>query len=173
MLYTLEPAAMDDAALCMDILNESRQFQRTQGFVQWTDDYPGIDTIRSDIENNNGYLIQADGMAAGYLCLDFTGEPAYARIKGAWHSEQPYAVIHRLAICAQFREKGLADTAFALVKQRCLDCRTTYLRADTHSENKRMQHILTKNGFTACGIISLRGEERLAYDLKLSRETAR
>lgn len=164
---------MDDAALCIDILNDGRQFQRTQGFVQWTDDYPDIDTIRSDIEKNNGYLIRADGMAAGYLCLDFAEEPAYARIKGAWHSKQPYAVIHRLAICSKFRGKGLADAAFALVKQRCLDCRTTYLRADTHLENKRMQHILTKNGFAACGIISLRGEERLAYDLLLSKETAR
>ena len=46
------------------------------------------------------------------------------------------------------------------------------LRADTHADNKIMQHILEKNGFTKCGIIHVAdGTPRIAYQ-RLSREGA-
>jgi RimJ/RimL family protein N-acetyltransferase len=42
--------------------------------------------------------------------------------------------------------------------------KTDNIRIDTHDDNKTMQHILLKNGFTYCGIIYLKnGDERLAY----------
>ena len=38
------------------------------------------------------------------------------------------------------------------------------LRVDTHRDNKVLQNILLKNGFTYCGIIYVKnGTERLAY----------
>ena len=38
------------------------------------------------------------------------------------------------------------------------------LRADTHADNKAMQHLLEKNGFTRCGIIRVEdGTPRIAY----------
>ena len=38
------------------------------------------------------------------------------------------------------------------------------LRADTHADNKIMQHLLEKNGFTKCGIIHVAdGSPRFAY----------
>lgn len=42
------------------------------------------------------------------------------------------------------------------------------LRADTHEDNKIMQHLLEKNGFARCGIILADdGKPRIAYQ-KLS-----
>ena len=44
------------------------------------------------------------------------------------------------------------------------------LRADTHADNKIMQHVLEKNGFRKCGIIHLaNGDPRLAYEKMLIR----
>ena len=38
------------------------------------------------------------------------------------------------------------------------------LRADTHADNKIMQHLLEENGFTKCGIIHVEdGTPRIAY----------
>ncbi len=38
------------------------------------------------------------------------------------------------------------------------------IRIDTHQNNKRMQHLLEKNGFTYCGIILTEEQApRLAY----------
>ena len=38
------------------------------------------------------------------------------------------------------------------------------VRADTHADNKIMQHLLEENGFTKCGIIHVEdGTPRIAY----------
>ena len=38
------------------------------------------------------------------------------------------------------------------------------LRADTHADNKIMQHLLEKNGFARCGIIHVADDSsRIAY----------
>ncbi len=40
-----------------------------------------------------------------------------------------------------------------------------HLRIDTHQDNKIMQHVILKNGFTYCGIIYTGdGSPRLAYE---------
>ena len=45
---------------------------------------------------------------------------------------------------------------------RCTDCES--LRADTHADNKVMQHLLESEGFTRCGIIHVEdGTPRIAY----------
>jgi RimJ/RimL family protein N-acetyltransferase len=42
------------------------------------------------------------------------------------------------------------------------------LRADTHADNKPVQHLLLKHGFRYCGIIRVTdGSKRFAYQLEL------
>ncbi len=163
-MYTLEKAGVNDVELCSQIIDEGRQFQREQGFVQWTEDYPNIDTIRSDVELGIGYVLKEDGVIAGYMCIDFSGEPAYKQIEGKWSCELPYAVVHRMAFSSKFRGIGLVDTAFAHIEALCLDKKVSYIRVDTDFENKRMQHILEKNHFSKCGVIVFQGSGKLAYD---------
>ena len=167
-MYTLTLAKAEDVELCGRILEEGRQFQREQGFVQWTDDYPNTDTVRSDVAAGVGYVLKADGVIAGYMCIDFSEEPAYAEIEGEWRSEQVYAVVHRMAFSSKFRGVGLADTAFALVEELCRDNRIAYIRMDTDFPNKRMQHILEKNRYIRCGVVVFQGSGKLAYDKLLS-----
>lgn len=171
-MYTLELAKADEVGLCDGIICEGRQFQREQGFVQWTEDYPNVDTIRGDVAAGIGYVLRVDGAAAGYMCIDFSGEPAYAEIEGAWGAEQPYAVVHRMAFSRSFRGIGLVDTAFALIERLCLDRGVAYIRVDTDFPNRRMQHILSKNGFTRRGTIVFQGSGKLAYDKLLAEAPA-
>lgn len=49
-MQPLELARMDELNRCYEIIEAGKRFQREQGFVQWTDDYPNVDTIRDDIE---------------------------------------------------------------------------------------------------------------------------
>ena len=81
-MHTLELALQQELEVCSEIIKEGREFQKEQGFVQWTDDYPSKETIQSDIESGKGYIVKADGQIAGYLCIDFSGEPAYEAIEG-------------------------------------------------------------------------------------------
>lgn len=167
-MLALELARADEIEACNEILQEGRRFQREQGFVQWTENYPNIDTIRGDVAAGTGYVLRAEDAIAGYLCVGFSGEPAYAEIEGAWGAERPYAVVHRMALSGKFRGMGLVDTAFALVERLCLDKGIPYIRVDTDFPNKRMQHILEKNGFIRRGTIVFQGSGKLAYDKLLS-----
>ncbi len=81
-MRTLEVARVEDLQQCVEIIDMGRRFQQTQGLVQWTEDYPNIDTIREDMKNAKGYVLRVDGVVAGYMCIDFDGEPAYDEIKG-------------------------------------------------------------------------------------------
>lgn len=163
-MNTLELAKMEHAEEYYGIIEMGRKFQQEQGFTQWTEDYPTLDTVREDIQNGKGYALLVDGKIAGYMCVDFDGEPAYADIEGAWRVEGPYAVVHRMAFSSAFRGMGLADEAFRLVEELCAQKKVSIIRVDTDFPNKRMQHILTKNGFVNCGTIVFQGGAKLAYD---------
>ena len=163
----LEPARPEELETCYAIIDSGREFQKEQGFVQWTEDYPSREIILADIERGKGFVLKAEGRLAAYLCIDFDGEPAYREIKGAWRSEEPYATVHRMAFAREFRGKGLADAVFRLAGELCLEKGVRYMRADTDYPNERMQHVLKKNGFVLCGEIFYQGGGRLAYDKML------
>ena len=101
----LEPARPEELETCYAIIDSGREFQKEQGFVQWTEDYPSREIILDDIERGKGFVLKAEGRLAAYLCIDFDGEPAYREIKGAWRSEEPYATVHRMAFAREFRGK--------------------------------------------------------------------
>lgn len=163
-MYSLELANSKELEVCYEIIEEGRAFQKEQGFVQWTEAYPNRDTIEADIEKKKGYVIKADKDILGYMCVDFDGEPAYDDINGAWRSEVPYAVVHRMAFSKKARGKGIADIAFGLIDKLCLAKGVKYIRVDTDFPNKRMQHILKKNGYIYCGVIVFQNGDKLAYD---------
>lgn len=167
-MNTLEPAKMEELEACAALIEEGRAFQQEQGFVQWTPDYPNRDTVKKDIETGKGYVLKVDGLLAGYLCVDFDGEPAYEDIQGRWETGEPYAAVHRMAFGGRFRGRGLAASAFALVGELCLKRGVTAIRGDTDPQNLRMQHVLEKSGFQRRGTIVFQGGEKLAYDLSLT-----
>ena len=150
-MYTLELAQESDASLCYEVIEAGRAFQKEQGFEQWTSSYPNFDTIVEDIQCQKGYVIKNDGDIIGYMCIDFSGET-------------PYAVIHRMAFSQKARGKGIAGIAFDLIERFCLEQGVRNIRVDTDFPNKRMQHILEKQGFVHCGVIVFQGGEKLAYD---------
>lgn len=160
----LRLALPGEAKICYGILDSGRAFQREQGFMQWPDDYPNLEIVQQDIAERKGYVVTVDGNIAAYMCIDFDGEPAYARIDGAWLSSEKYAVVHRMAIASEFRGVGLAERVFALIEKLCRANQVPSLRADTDFPNERMQHILGKIGMTHCGTIYYGESARMAYE---------
>lgn len=167
MNHTLDLARPDELDRCNDIISMGRTFQREQGFVQWTEDYPNQETIREDIACGKGYVLKVDGDIAGYMCIDFDGEPAYESIDGSWRTGEPYAVVHRMAFDSGFRGMGLTSITFQLIETLCIEKGIFSIRVDTDFPNKRMQHILQKNGYEHCGVIVFQGSGKLAYDKPL------
>ncbi len=161
----LSYAKENEISLCMEFIDDARTHQREQGFMQWTDTSPNIGQVTEDIENKRGYFLTDNGTPLGYFCLSFDGEPVYAGLEGKWLNESnDYAVIHRLAFGRSARGKGASRDVFRLAKEICSDRGVKSLRIDTHEDNKKMRHIIEREGFTYCGIVYYNGSPRMAFE---------
>lgn len=158
----IRKATPNDLPRMMQLFEEAKGIMRRSGNLhQWTGGYPSEQQISQEIADGNSYLCiePATQQVVATFAFILTGEPTYARIDGGeWlDDERPYGVIHRLASTPT--SHGVAVHVFDWCLERCRN-----LRIDTHRDNRIMQHLLLKYGFSYCGIIYLRnGDERLAY----------
>lgn len=147
-----------DFETVMDIYRYAREQMRLNGNPnQWYDKFPEADTILNDIDCNNSYVVEQNGIICGVFTFIIGKEPTYERISGSWKNDEKYGTIHRIASNGQ--QKGIFD----LCLKYC-ESKISNLRIDTHQDNKIMQHLIRKNGFERCGIIYVRdGSPRIAY----------
>lgn len=161
MRYTIRRTKREEIGVCMKLYDAARGIMRASGnMTQWSNGYPSQKVLEDDIANGNSYVVIDDkGLIVGtFACI--TGEdPTYSYIEGGeWREAAlPYATIHRLGSTPE--SHGIAQATFDFAKGLAPS-----LRADTHADNKIMQHILEKYGFEKRGIIYLtNGDPRIAY----------
>ncbi|MCB9195220.1 MAG: GNAT family N-acetyltransferase [Flavobacteriales bacterium] len=163
----------DDINGIMKIIHDAQQLLASQGSDQWQDGYPDVARINLDIDNNESYVLESeDGELMATTMFTFEGEPTYNLIEGEWLTQEPvkYGVIHRLAVSADHRQKGLAKIIVIECEKMLVERKFDSLRLDTHRLNKGMQHMLDKLEYKYCGIIYLTsGSERLAYEKIISQ----
>ena len=160
----LRNACMEEAYKSYQCIEDARVYHSLCGFVQWHPEYPTLQTIKDDIEKGIGYVFSDGNDIYGYCCIIVGDEPAYHVIDGAWKTDRPYAVVHRMAFSQQSRGNGLSGNAFALIKDFCIKNGIDAIRVDTQDENKVMQHILEREGFQYCGLVTFDGGPKLAYE---------
>lgn len=166
----LRTAEESDFVPSMEIIEDARAYLASQGSDQWQDGYPDETVIRSDIQKQKGFILEwSEGgqpVIAGYLCLDFDGEPAYERIKGAWLTGGygKYAVIHRLAIRSEMRDQRLAARALSAAEEICREHGVSSIRIDTQENNGKMKRLLEKTGYAYCGTILFQNGPKIAFE---------
>ncbi len=159
----IRKATEADAKAANEIYDSARKYMRESGnLFQWTEEYPGINDILGDIPSGTSYVVEDRGEIVGVFHFHIGDDPTYLVIeKGAWKNDEPYAVIHRVAV--KYHGRGIADYIYN-------ECYKLFpnLKIDTHRDNLPMQKSLLKNGFEYCGITHLQsGEERLAFQKAL------
>lgn len=160
----LRKAHMNEAKAAFQCIEDAKAYQKSLGFVQWDERYPLLQTVEEDIEKEVGFVFEENNEILGYCCIFIGDELDYHVIDGAWKTDQPYAVIHRMAFSKHSRGKGLSVQAFSLIKDYCLEHGIDAVRIDTHEANKVMQRVLDKNGFLYCGGVSVGGKPRIGYE---------
>ena len=160
----LRLAQQHEAGICYQCIEDARAYHKSLGFEQWHPDYPTRQTILDDIAQGIGYAFTDDTGVIGYCCIVIGDEPAYHEIDGAWKTDRPYAVVHRMAFNRRARGSGLSHEAFQHIEDYCLMHRIDAIRLDTQEENKVMQHILGREGFEYCGMVQFDGGPKLAYE---------
>ena len=151
---------ISDLMDCVSIYDSAREYMRASGNPdQWPSHYPGEIDVLSDIASSTSYVCEDKGEVVAVFYFAPGPDKTYAEIyNGAWKSDKPYAVIHRVAV--KHHGKGIIDFIF----NQCFEA-SGHLRIDTHKDNIPMQKSLLKNGFEQCGIIHIEtGAERIAFE---------
>ena len=166
-MCSLRLVSIEEVEQAMNIINQAKAYLKAQGIDQWQTGYPDADSIKKDIQNETGYFMLSEEQdILAYMCIDFAGEPAYEELNGKWLSEreEPYVVVHRLAIAELGRGQGNAAKAFDLAEQLARKRGIRYFRVDTDDRNVIMKHILKKQGFTYCGEIWFDNSVKIAFE---------
>ena len=143
----------------MQIYSDAKAYMiQTGNRNQWIGAYPQKTILQHDITAGNSYVCTADSRILCTFFFSIGHDPTYATIdNGAWLNDDPYGVIHRIAVAQH--ERGVATYCINWALSQCSN-----LKIDTHEDNKPMRTLLAKLGFTKCGTIYLDdGSPRIAF----------
>ena len=153
--FRIRPAAAADLPALRPVFEAAKGIMRAVVENRWPVE-AGHDEEKTVMPGLTGHL--AAPRIVAYFALFPSPEPTYDVIDGAWLTDGPYGVIHRMASYPEVHGIFSAVIDYAA-------SRYEHLRIDTHRDNRIMQHLIEKHGFTYCGIIWLEdGTERLAYE---------
>lgn len=155
----LKTEELDEALV---IYEHARAFMRRIGNAnQWKNNWPPAEVLMDDIAQHQLYGVFHDDVLAGVFAYWYGphAESTYDVIyDGAWLSDRPYGVVHRIA-AAEGSGAGKEAIRWAVRVS------NGHLRMDTHEDNAAMRHVLLSLGFQQCGTILLKnGDPRIAFE---------
>ena len=95
----IRKTTLQDVDTVLDVFAAAKRYMRANGNAsQWGDEYPDRSIVTYDIACGSSYVMLENGEIVGTFAL-FLGEDESYRVieDGAWHLDQPYGTIHRLA----------------------------------------------------------------------------
>jgi RimJ/RimL family protein N-acetyltransferase len=155
-VFDCRRAEPTDVDAIMGIVAQAQKYLRDSGVDQWQDGYPDPGIFQHDISLGQGWFFTCGGRPAGYACLSMRHEKSYDNIDGAWLTEgDDYAVVHRAMVADEFRHTPLAFEMFSLAEDLAAGFGKVSVRVDTHRDNRAMNGLAGKLGFTFCGIVDV------------------
>lgn len=155
----IRAAKLEELDDIMTIFDSARSFMRENGnHVQWIGGYPSAELIENDIKTEHLYVCEDGTELVAAFWWGKGPDATYALIEdGAWLNDEPYDVIHRLAVGQRGRGIGRYCLLWAQEK-------SDNIRVDTHISNVPMQKLLESMGYVACGTIHIAdGTPRIGY----------
>jgi RimJ/RimL family protein N-acetyltransferase len=161
---TIRKAETSDLEQMLKIYAYAREQMRKGGNpTQWGTSYPPVSLLQNDISAGKSYVVEHGHALCGTFYFSVENDATYAHIEnGSWLNHEPYGVIHRIASNGEV--SGILHICLAFCQKMATEMQVNNIRIDTHLDNKIMQHLLSKEGFTLCGTIFLSdGAPRIAY----------
>lgn len=167
MQFNYRKAKIEDLNEIMRIYASAQAFMEAHNNPQWPKGFPDQNDIKWGIFGGILYVVTTEsGEIAGvFSAVGYDRD--YDEIQGAWLTNGKYLAVHRVATAEKFRGKGAAKYIVnfaALEIARVRKCES--VRMDTHEKNIPMRAILSSQGFTECGIVTLMRDDtpRIAFE---------
>jgi len=161
-------STLKEVPIILEIIEDAKTYLASQNIDQWQNGYPNAAQIENDILNGESFVVINDENQVMATSMFSTNkEPTYKIIEGNWiiNEDEIYGVIHRMAIKKEFRKFGLATLLFDEFHLQLVEKNIKSLKIDTHEDNRGMQSLIKKLGYTYCGIIYTNyGDKRLAFE---------
>lgn len=163
-------ATAQDIGRIMEIIGDGQRQLARQGVDQWQDGSPSRETICSDIEQGVSHLLQDGEEIIATVAITFAHEETYDGIfEGQWLSDEPYGVVHRIAVSDGCKGKQIAMQIMRYAEQVTLEQGRHSVKVDTHADNTSMQRLLQKCGYSYCGKLVIEGGlPRIGYEKLLT-----
>lgn len=160
----LRQATLYDTDRTWNILQQAIAKRKEEGSEQWQNGYPNLDVVINDISKGFGYVIENDNnLIIGYVAIINEIEPAYTQIEGKWLNEEPYIVIHRLAVAQDIKMKGLGTWVMEEIENITISKNIHSIKVDTNFDNVGMLRVFNKLGYHYCGEVYFDGSPRKAF----------
>lgn len=145
-------ASEQDVERLVQIVDNAKEYMKQCGFEQWDNNYPTMEHIMQDIQRQECYVWEEDGIILGMATLCLEPEQIYEQIR-TWKTRKPYGTIHRFAVAKEARGTMVANQLFIACEEICRRASGKGMRIDTHEQNKTMQAFLNKHEYEQCGIV--------------------
>ena len=154
----------EDVPAIMTLVEAAVRRLAAMGVDQWQDGYPNRGRIEQDVAEGIGYVIEEADRVVAYGAVIFTGEDAYRAIDGRWLTdEENYVVVHRMCVAEEVVGHGFGRRFMEAAEQLSRG-RVQSFRVDTHADNRVMQSLLPRLGFTRSGIINFESRHLVAFE---------
>ncbi|MEG1622449.1 MAG: GNAT family N-acetyltransferase [Alistipes sp.] len=157
-------ATHTDTARILEIIQQAQAQMHALGSSQWQNGYPAPANIEADLVAGCGFVLADEHAVQAYGAAVFGEEPAYLEIEGRWLSENPYVVVHRLAVADGAKGHGVATEFMRQVEAMSHTKGIHSFRIDTNFDNRYMLQMITTLGFTHCGTVYYNQSPRLAFE---------
>ena len=161
-------ATLQDLEQIMEAVEDARKFLKEQGNGQWQDGYPNKDDFINDINSGRLFVvtdINNPNIIVGVCALTYREEDYHHLYEGAWLTDLPYMVMHRVAVKKEYRHQGYGKKLFEVFIAQAKIEGYHSLRMDTHAGNTVMRNLITSFGFVYCGkAILTPNKDRMVFE---------
>lgn len=166
----LRKATDEDAFTIWTIIRQAIAQRKRDGSKQWQNGYPSEETVWEDLNKGYGYVLEDNRGILAYAAILFENEPAYEEIVGAWLTQGPYTVVHRVATADAYKGQGIGILLMEKIEQLSVSRSFFSIKVDTNFDNIPMLKILDRLQYAYCGEVFFCGDMRKAYEKILIRK---
>lgn len=170
-LFTIRPAAPPDVEAAMAILASCIASMRAHGLDQWDERYPAREDIDRDIAAGTLFLALHAAAPIGMITLNETQPPEYRPIPWLYTAGR-IAVLHRLAVHADFQGRGIASRLMAFAEAAARQRGYAAIRLDAFVHNPAALGLYTRRDYRRAGIVRFRKGEFFCFEKNLASPMA-
>jgi ribosomal protein S18 acetylase RimI-like enzyme len=163
MNYNFRIATQQDLPEVLRLFSDAIKQLNSQGIDQWDAAYPDYDTLFSDIQKQQMYLVIQDDMIVSAVILNEEQDPQYQTAK--WkHPGGKIAVIHRLCVKPSEQGKSLGKKTILLAEQELLRQEYDSVRLDAFPQNPTALRLYGSLGYQKTGEVFFRKGKFYLYE---------